>query len=60
MEGLLLTIPEALQLLRLGRTSLYKLLKGGEIAAVKIGTRTFIVKQSLVTFVASRPQYPVK
>jgi len=46
-EERLLTVKEALKYLKVGRTTLYKLIKEGKIKPVKIGKRTLIDKNDL-------------
>lgn len=46
-EERLLTIKEAMKYLKIGRTTLYKLIKEGKIKPVKIGKRTLIDKADL-------------
>ena len=47
-------VPEALQMLGIGRTKLYALLGEGEIEAIKIGKATLVVVESLHAFVERR------
>lgn len=54
------TVSEALNTLKIGRTYLYSLMNRGALSAVKIGKRTFVSKASLMAFMASLPRYPVK
>ncbi len=42
-----LSISEACQLLGTGRTTLYRIIKGGTLKAAKIGTRTIIKKSEI-------------
>jgi excisionase family DNA binding protein len=52
MNVLLLSIAEAQQQLGgTGRTTIYKLIGQGDLAAVKVGRRTFITYASLTTYV---------
>ena len=50
-EERLLTVKEALKYLKVGRTTLYKLIKEGKIKPVKIGKRTLIDKNDLDRFI---------
>jgi hypothetical protein len=52
---LLLPIKEAIQWSRLSRAALYRRMKTGDIAAVKLGHRTFIRFDSLREFLAKLP-----
>lgn len=52
MTALLHRIPEAGEVLGIGRTKVYELLEAGELASVKIGKRRLIPHESLVAYVA--------
>jgi excisionase family DNA binding protein len=47
-------IPEAADWLRCGRSTVYELLKTGEIVGIRIGRRRLITHDSLVALVARR------
>ena len=47
---LFLTIPEAMAALRIGKTSLYAEIKAGRLAAVKYGSKTLILANSVQLF----------
>lgn len=47
IEKLTYTVNEATEALGIGRTTIYELIKGGELAVVKIGTRTIIRRKDL-------------
>lgn len=49
-------IPQAAQMLGVGRTTIYALINAGEIEAIKIGSATVIVVESLRAFVFRRQQ----
>lgn len=49
---LLLTVEEAAELLRLGRTTTYELVMRGLIPSVKIGRRRLVVRSGLSDFVS--------
>lgn len=51
MARLLHTIPDALDQLGIGRSTLYELMASGEIPTVKIGSRTLIAHDDLESFV---------
>lgn len=43
----LLTIPEALQVLRIGRSSFYKLTSKGKIRTLRLGGRTLVPEREI-------------
>ena len=49
-------IPEACGRLGIGRSSLYALIKSGEIRTIKIGSRTLIPEAELLKVIDSRLQ----
>jgi len=49
----LLTIPEALQVLRIGRSSFYKLAAKGEIRTLRLGGRTLVPEREIDRLIAS-------
>jgi len=51
MARLLHTIPDALDQLGIGRSTLYELMASGAIPTVKIGSRTLIAHDELVRYV---------
>ncbi len=51
---LLLTIPEAAQVLAVGRTTMYELITAGEIGLVRIGRSVRVSIATLEDFVAER------
>lgn len=55
---LLLTIPEAARHLCVGRTTLYAMLKSGELASVAVGRLRRIPIDSLEWLLASLPEAP--
>lgn len=48
----IVTVDEVMKMLRLGKNTVYKLLKDDEIMNVKVGTRYVIPKQSVIEFVS--------
>ena len=50
-EKLLMAIPEALDSLGIGRSTLYELIEKGQLERVHIGRRSFITAASLKAFV---------
>lgn len=51
MERLLLPIPDACEVIGIGRTTLYELVDDQEIVLVKVGRRSFITAESLAEYV---------
>ena len=51
MEPIAFTPREACEVLRCGRTKLYKLLGTGELRAVRLGRNTLILREDLERFV---------
>ncbi|WP_302196609.1 helix-turn-helix domain-containing protein [Ruminococcus sp.] len=49
----IVTVDEVMKMLRLGKNTVYKLLKDGEIMNVKVGARYIIPKQSVIEFVST-------
>jgi len=58
MQKLSVTIPDAVSMTGIGRSSLYKLFSEGKITARKSGTRTLVLVEDLKRYVESLP--PVK
>ena len=46
-------VDEVMKMLRLGKNTVYKLLKDDEIMNVKVGARYIIPKQSVIEFVST-------
>lgn len=55
MDKIAVTIPEAVRISGLGRTSLYGLFTAGEITPRKAGRRTLILVKDLERYLASLP-----
>lgn len=53
----LLTPDEAAQLLRVGRTTVYKLMKSGELPSITISRRRFITQAGLAKYRAARERH---
>ncbi len=51
MDKTLLSVPEACEKLRIGRTRLYQILNAGQIKAVRMGKRTFIPAAAIEEFI---------
>lgn len=49
----IVTVDEIMKMLRLGKNTVYKLLKDDEIMNVKVGARYVIPKQSVIEFVST-------
>lgn len=49
----IVTVDEVMKMLRLGKNTIYKLLKDDEIMNVKVGARYIIPKQSVIEFVST-------
>ncbi len=56
---MLLTISEACETIRIGRTKFYQFLNSGDIKAVKIGKKTLIPVSELENFINNLPQYKI-
>ena len=54
MQRLLLTVDEVAEALALSRSTIYRLLKSGDLVATRIGTATRIPESSLRRFVETR------
>lgn len=50
-QQLILTVPEAAQTLRIGRSSVYELIATGQLRSLKIGSRRLIAREDLEAFV---------
>lgn len=48
----LLTVPEAATAMRVGRTTVYSLLKLGELRSVKVASRRFVTATEVARFIA--------
>lgn len=48
----IVTVDEVMKMLRLGKNTVYKLLKDDKITNVKVGARYVIPKQSIIEFVS--------
>lgn len=57
MTPIALTIPDAVKLSGLSRTSIYAALKRGDLTALKAGRRTLIPHAELDAFLAALPAY---
>lgn len=49
----IVTVDEVMKMLRLGKNTVYKLLKDDEIMNVKVGAKYIIPKQSVIEFVST-------
>ena len=50
-EPLLLTVPESAKLLNISRVTVFKLLRSGRLASLKIGAKRMIPRQELDRFI---------
>jgi excisionase family DNA binding protein len=57
MTALAYTIPDAVKMLGIGRSTLYELINIGRIKARKAGSRTLILHTELEAYLASLPEY---
>lgn len=57
MKPLAVTIPEAVQLTGISRSTIYEALKRREIAARKCGRRTLLLYTDLEAYVSSLPPF---
>lgn len=55
MTKLAVSIPEAVQMVGIGRTSLYALFREGKLTPRKSGKRTLILVEELESFIKSLP-----
>ena len=54
-----LTVPDVIRLLRIGKNSVYKLLKDGSISSIKQGKKIIVPKVCLVEFLADEKNYQI-
>ncbi|WP_215761902.1 helix-turn-helix domain-containing protein [Acetobacter sp. P1H12_c] len=54
MEPLAISVNAAAKALSIGRSSLYGLIKAGQLDVIKIGTRTLVTTESLTRLAQSR------
>ena len=57
MEKLAYTIPEAIKVTGIGRTTIYSMLQDGRLKGIKNGRRTLITAEALKELIASCPAY---
>ncbi|MEO6152121.1 MAG: helix-turn-helix domain-containing protein [Croceibacterium sp.] len=57
MKPIALTLPDAVNVSGLSRTSLYEALKRGKLTAIKAGRRTLILHTELEAYMAALPPY---
>ena len=55
MQKITATIPEAVEITGLGRTSIYELIKQGRLTKRKFGTRTLLMVEELENVVRDLP-----
>lgn len=47
----IVTVDEVMEMLRLGKNSIYNLLKDGKIESFRVGTRYVILKKNVIKFI---------
>ena len=57
-QQVLLTVDETIRVLRLGRTRVNKILRGGELPSIKIGHRRFVRRIDLERFLDAHEYRP--
>lgn len=57
---LAVSINEAVRISGVGRTSIYEAIGDGRVEAVKCGSKTLVLMDSLRAFMASLPRIPVR
>jgi len=57
MEKLAYTIPEAIKVTGIGRTTIYSMLQDGRLKGIKNGRRVLITAEALKESIASCPAY---
>ena len=55
----ILTVPDVIRLLKLGRNSVYALIKEGRIGSIKQGKKIIVPKVCLVEYLADEKNYQV-
>jgi len=55
MSQMLYTVPQVMQMLNLGRTRVYDLIRTGQLASVRIGASRRIPASALEEFVSALP-----
>jgi excisionase family DNA binding protein len=51
-DPMLVTVEEAAEILRIGRTTAYELVMGGKLQSVKVGRRRLVVRQGIQRYVS--------
>ena len=54
-----LTVPDVIRLLRIGKNSVYSLIKEGKISSIKQGKKIIVPKVCLVEYLADEKNYQV-
>ena len=55
-----LTVPDVVRLLRMGKNTVYKLLKEGTISSIKRGKKIIIPKVCLIEFLTDQNNYQIE
>ena len=53
----ILTVPDIVRLLRLGKNSVYRLIKEGKISSIKQGKKIIVPKTCLIDFLTNEKNY---
>ncbi len=54
-----LTVPDVIRLLRIGKNSVYRLIKEGAIGSIKQGKKIIVPKTCLIEFLCDKNNYQV-
>jgi len=57
IQNVVLSVSEAQQILKIGKTKFYSLLKTGHIPGRKLGRRTVILRSDLNSYLSGLPSY---
>lgn len=54
-----LTVPDVIRLLRIGKNSVYRLIKEGEIGSIRQGKKIIVPKVCLIEYLADESNYQI-